>query len=220
MGSANDVFQALWRAIISGELAPNSTLPPLSELAARFRVPASAVEDTLQHLAELQLVRVDGAGHVTVSPPDARSIPRLVRLGLEAALSNDVDASSKTEAALESHALSALPLLALAERRITAAELDQLDRCVDAMPDSQTLYEALGFCVNFWALVARATQNPLLEQRVIQWGQRMRALHVPGTASCRTCVVRKSAFRGLVHALRQRSGAPRFWLDVVGPMLS
>jgi DNA-binding FadR family transcriptional regulator len=214
MGSVNDVFQTLWRAIISGEFAPNSTLPPASELAARFSVSPGEVGETLQRLEELELVRTHADGRATVVTSKVRAIGRPVRMQVSAP---DNDAPT---AALESHALSALPLLALAERRITAAELEQLDRYVDGMPESQTLYEALEFCVKFWGLVARATQNPLLEQRVLNWGQRMHALHVPANAACRARVVRKSAYRGLVHALRQKSGATRFWLNVVEPLLS
>jgi DNA-binding FadR family transcriptional regulator len=216
MGSVNDVFQALWGAIIRGELAPHSCLPSSSELAARFGVPASEVNATLQRLEELELVRLQANGRFSVRTSKVRSIARPLRLRVPTSLpDSDADA-----AAIESHALSALPLLALAERRITAVELEQLDRCVDGMPESQTLYEALSFIVHFWALVARATQNPLCEQRVLHWGQRMRALHVPRGASCKAGVVRKSAYRGLVHALRQRSGATRFWLNVVEPLLT
>jgi hypothetical protein len=123
-------------------------------------------------------------------------------------------------AARESQALSPLPLLALAERRINEAELSELERLVEALPESNAPRDTLSFLVQFWGQVSRSTRNPLVEQQFRWWASVMQDLEKRTGADplAPRRILPKTVFRGLIRTLRKRKGAPEYWLKVISPL--
>lgn len=107
--------------------------------------------------------------------------------------------------AREHACLAIVPLLALAERRITDAELDRLDASIAALPERPDRRQRLQFGLQFWALVAAASRNPWLEQQVRTSGGEP-YIDLP-------C----ASYRGLARALRHRNGTVDYWLSALEP---
>jgi DNA-binding FadR family transcriptional regulator len=217
MRAADYVFETLSRAILSGELVPGSVLATQRELSAQFGVSPLVVRQATHRLEELGLVRVRQGSVTTVLDPNDASDIRLMQLRLELATPGDRLAL----AARESQALSTLPILALAERRITDAELAELDQLIDSLPDAQVNpHETLSFRVQFWGRIARSTRNPLVEQQVRWWASVMQSMEARNggdpTGVYRT--LPKPIYRGLIRAMRRRRGSPEFWLKVIQPL--
>jgi DNA-binding FadR family transcriptional regulator len=218
MRAADYVFETLSRAILAGELAPGSVLATQRELSTQFGVSPLVVRQATHRLEELGLVRVRQGSTTIVLDPNQASDVRLMQLRLELATPGDRLAL----AARESQALSPLPLLSLAERRITEAELTELERLVDALPESQPPRDTLAFLVEFWGKIARSTRNPLVEQQFRWWASVMQELEKRTGSGADPLAPRrllpKTVFRGLIRTLRKRKGAPEFWLKVITPL--
>lgn len=215
MRAADYVFETLSRAILTGELAPDSVLPTQRELSRQFAVSPLVVRQATHRLEELGLVRVRQGSVTIVLDINQASDLRILQLQLELASPGDRLAL----AVRENQALFILALLALAERRITSNELDRLERLSDELPDAPTPRELLAFQVQYWGLIAAATHNPMLQHQVRWWSGVIRDLEkrdaspstVPSGAS-------SSVYRGLVRALRRRHGAVDYWLKVLAPL--
>lgn len=102
-------------------------------------------------------------------------------------------------------------MLALAERRITEAELQRLARRVDTYREDGTLEERSAFQAEFWELIARATRNPLLQHQVRWWFRVSR--EIGASRGPQIARIPQQFYRELVECLRQRSGAVQIWLD-------
>jgi DNA-binding FadR family transcriptional regulator len=206
---ADRVFETLLRAILQGELRPGEAVPTQRELSTQFGVSPLVVRQAIHRLEELELVRVrQGSTTVVLDPTKATDV-RLIQLQLEVARPGDAIAL----AAIENRALSALPLLALAERRITEAELQRLERRVEAYSDEPSREEQSVFMAEFWEMIAGATRNPLLQHQVRWWFRVSNELGA--NRSMRTARLPRAFFRELAGALRKRSGAVQLWLAVV-----
>lgn len=203
---ADRVFETLLRAILHGELTPGEPVPTQRELSTRFGVSPLVVRQAIHRLEELQLVRVrQGSTTVALDPANATDV-RLIQLQLEVAQPGDAIAL----AALENRALAPLSLLVLAERRITAAELTELDAQVGNYREGMSFEERVAFMAAFWELIARATRNPVLHHQVRWWYRVSGAF----TASHhRSGFFSRAFFEELVTCLRKRSGAMQLWLE-------
>jgi GntR family transcriptional repressor for pyruvate dehydrogenase complex len=212
--AADHVFETLAREILRGELTPGSELASQRELSRRFGVSSAVMSQAIHRLEETGLVRVRHGGATTVLDPNHGADVRLLELQLELALPDDRFA----RAAAESQATSISIVLALAQRRITEAELDRIERCLDTLPED-VLREPWSFFVDFWGALARATRNPLIEQQMRWWIRLMQRLERRG--ACEPATRRRlptEVYRDLIAALRARAGAPEFWLQVVTPL--
>jgi DNA-binding FadR family transcriptional regulator len=200
------VFETLLRAILHGELKPGEAVPTQRQLSTQFGVSPLVVRQAIHRLEELELVRVrQGSATIVLDPSKATDV-RLIQLQLEVARSGDAIAL----AAVENRVLSVLPLLALAERRITAEELERLQRRVEQLSEQPTHDERIQFQSEFWELIALATRNPLLQHQVRWWFRVSRELQ---SNRLRTGQLPRSFFLELVESLRNRSGSVQMWLE-------
>jgi DNA-binding FadR family transcriptional regulator len=206
---ADRVFETLLRAILQGELRPGEAVPTQRQLSTQFGVSPLVVRQAIHRLEELELVRVrQGSATMVLDPTKATDV-RLIQLQLEVARPGDATAL----AAIENRALSTLPLLALAERRITAAELQRLDRIVETYREEASAEDRAAFQAEFWELIARATRNPLLQHQVRWWFRVSR--EIGASRSMQTARLPREVFQQLTQCLRKRSGAVQLWLDRV-----
>lgn len=213
--AADLVFESLSRAILSGEIAAGSELPPQRELSAQFDVSPLVVRQAMHRLEDLGLLRVRQGGATTVLDPGAAADLRLLQLRFALAKPGDALAL----AALEAQALSMLQMLVLVQRRITEPEILQLERLVNDLHEGQPFREALGFRLKFSELLSRATRNPLFVQNVRWWAALMKDLEARteggGDPTASPRVVSKSFYYALIKTLREKRGAPEYWLKML-----
>jgi DNA-binding FadR family transcriptional regulator len=118
-------------------------------------------------------------------------------------------------------ATSVLPLLELAQRRITKDELGRLEAIVAMLPDYPPARGGSGFRIRFWLTIARATRNPLIMQNVRRWAHAMRERErrtgIDSTGPAR--IIPKAKYRGLLLAMRRGAGAPELWAQVIDDMI-
>jgi DNA-binding FadR family transcriptional regulator len=206
---ADRVFETLLRAILQGELPPGEPVPTQRQLSTQFGVSPLVVRQAIHRLEELELVRVrQGSATMVLDPAKATDV-RLIQLQLEVARPGD----ATSLAAIENRALSTLPLLALAERRITAAELLRLERRIDTYRDDASAEERIAFQAEFWELIAGATRNPLLQHQVRWWFRVSR--EIGASRSLQTARLPQQFYRELTQCLRTRAGSVQLWLDRV-----
>ena len=153
MRAADYVFETLSHAILTGELTPGSVLATQRELSRQFGVSPLVVRQATHRLEELGLVRVRQGSTTIVLDPSEASDVRLMQLQLELATPGDRLAL----AAREMQVLASLSLLALAERRISDEQLDELEALVESLPDAPSGRELLAFRLQFWGRMARST---------------------------------------------------------------
>jgi DNA-binding FadR family transcriptional regulator len=213
---ADHVFETLARAILNGELKPGEPLATQRDLAQRFNISALVVRQAIHRLEDLSLVRVKQGSTTIVLDPNESADIRLIQLRMELA----EPGPGLANAALENQALFVVPMLVLAERRMSSAELSELDALVAALPGKPTPEQARAFRVAYWNQVSRATRNPLFQQQVRWWstlvseldrrGRAMRTPHAP---------VMVGMYQRINRAFHERKGAVQCYLESLQPLL-
>lgn len=206
---ADRVFEDLLGAILRGELAPGEPVPTQRALSREFGVSPLVVRQAIHRLEELELVRVRQGSPTIVLDPNQAADVRLIQLQLEAATPGDALAL----AGLENRAVSALPLLVLASRRITEVELQGLDALVAGLGDEPSVQALEDFQAVYWSAVAAATRNPLLQHQVRWWFHTFPRLRAPTNVSVATAPA--SLYRELNDSMRARTGVLDSWLGLL-----
>ena len=208
------VFEDLLGAILLGDLKPGRPVPTQRELSKQFGVSPLVVRQAIHRLEELKLVRVRQGSTTIVLDPQEASDVRLIQLQLEIAMPGD----ALMLAGIENRALATLPLLVLAERRITPDELDALDALVDALGDEPSPDEFAEFQVRYWEQMAVATRNPLLRHQVRWWFRTLGQFR--SAATLRFGRVEPNHYREINRALRRRNGTLELMLNRVLGLLT
>ena len=123
-------------------------------------------------------------------------------------------------AARESIGLSVVPMLALAQRRITEEELDELDALCAQQPQSLSPRQIISFRFNYWTRIASAAQSSAPAPGMQWWIRVTGALEErldPKRSSARSTTL-IDRYRELARALRRRSGAVEYWLTLLEPV--
>lgn len=211
---ADQVFQALVRAILEGELKPGERLPTHRDLAQRYSVSPLLVRQAVHRLEELGLARVkQGSASIVLDPAEVMDL-RLVQLQLELARPSE----RFVNWVFEAESLSTLPLLALAELRITAEELEQLKHIVDSA-DASTPDGVAQFRVAFWGAVTKATHNPLLQAQVRGWSTFAEKFARRPDVQAVTTSLFPKLYSGLCRTLGQRRGSVQLYQELITPIL-
>jgi DNA-binding FadR family transcriptional regulator len=213
---ADHVFESLARAILTGDLKPGEPLTTQRDLAKQFNVSALVVRQAIHRLEDLGLVRVRQGSTTHVLDPNEATDIRLIQLRIEL---SEPGAKLAT-AALENQVMFMLPLIALAERRITDEELAVLRYITSSLAEDATTEDMLRVRMEFWRQISKATHNPLFQQQVRWWTslaadleRRGRSMRPPPN---RTQI---EFYKKLTDALAARSGAVLVWLDSMKPVL-
>lgn len=213
---ADQVFETLAQAILSGEFAHGQPLTAQRELAKRFQVSPVVVRQAVHRLEDLGLVRVrQGSPTIVLDPAHSGDI-NLVKLRLQ--LQGDPGTGMEVDAR-ECQMLFIVQMLVLAERRVTPREVAILDYIVDrAEAQGADGEQLLAFRTEYWGQVAKATRNRLLEQQLVWWAHIIRELpsgpgHAPPVP-----IVALSFYRRLNRRL-EAGDATAFFLEAVRPRL-
>jgi GntR family transcriptional regulator, transcriptional repressor for pyruvate dehydrogenase complex len=213
---ADHVFETLARAILTGELTPGEPLATQRDLAQQFNISALVVRQAIHRLEDLGLVRVKQGSTTIVLDPNESADIRLIQLRMELA----EPGAGLSGAALENQALFIVPMLVLAERRMTSDEVAQSEALVAALPESPTTDQMRLFRVAYWQGVSRATRNPLFQQQVRWWSTMVGQLDRRGHAMrLPSQPINVAMYQRLNRALRERKGAVQVYLESIAPFL-
>jgi len=213
---ADHVFETLARAILNGELKPGEPLATQRDLAQQFNISALVVRQAIHRLEDLGLVRVKQGSTTIVLDPNESADIRLIQLRMELA----EPGAGLSGAALENQALFVVPMIVLAERRISSAEVDRLDALVAGLSESPGADEMRAFRVAYWGLISEATRNPLFQQQVRWWSTMVAQLdHRGHTMRLPSQPLNLSMYQRLNRALRDRKGAVQVHLESLVPFL-
>ena len=174
------------------------------------------MRQAIHRLEDLGLVRVRQGSTTIVLDPEESTDIRLIQLQLELA----EPGPGLATAALELQSLFLVPLLTLAERRITSEEIAVLSYLVENLSEDATPEQAHAFRVQYFRQIAKATHNELYRQQVRWWSKMVLELEKRGRAL--RAPVRKvnlDFYRELTRALSERRGAAQHWLDAMRPLL-
>jgi DNA-binding FadR family transcriptional regulator len=214
---SDQVFERLVSAILKGELKPGEPLATQRELATEFGVSPLLVRQAIHRLEELELVRVrQGSTTVVLDPNESRDI-RVLQHRIEAAAAEP----TLVAAVLEVHVLGALPLLVLAERCITDAELEELSQLTDALSEDATAAEVQRFMGAYWLAVAEATRNPYFQHQTRWWwglSDELRGRDIGVPLPSHAAMVRRD-YQKITRALIARTGSTQAFLEATRQLL-
>jgi DNA-binding FadR family transcriptional regulator len=213
---ADLAFDVLARAILSGELPPGSALPPQREIAERFDISTLVIRQAIHKLEDVGLLRVRQGSPAFVLDPEKATDIRLLQLRLELApAGKDMSAD-----AAETRMLFMVPMLILAERRITKQQLGVLEYLVESLGSAATPEEGLKFRLEYWRQIAKATHNELIHAQMRWWLSFARDLRMRGQPVAPPPTPTERGFYGaLTKALAERKGAVDLYLRAITPML-
>jgi DNA-binding FadR family transcriptional regulator len=209
---ADRVFEALLGAILRGELEPGEPLPTQRTLSREFGVSPLVVRQAIHRLEELELVRVRQGSPTIVLDPNQAADVRLIQLQLEAATPGDAFAL----AGVENGALSSLPLLVLAARRIEDAELAALDALVEGLGENPSAGVFETFQAAYWLQIAAATRNPLMQHQVRWWFHTLPGLKLPSVLNAEPKP--RSIYQQVNDSLRRRTDVLDSWLGLLSQL--
>jgi DNA-binding FadR family transcriptional regulator len=213
---ADHVFETLARAILTGELTPGEPLATQRDLAQQFNISALVVRQAIHRLEDLGLVRVKQGSTTIVLDPNESADIRLIQLRMELA----EPGAGLSGAALENQALFVVPMLVLAERRMSSEELAKSEALVAALPENPSADEMRVFRVAYWNGISRGTRNPLFQQQVRWWSTMVAQLDRRGHAMrLPSQPINIAMYQRLNRALSERKGAVQVYLDSIAPFL-
>ena len=214
---ADHVFETLAKAILNGKFKPGEPLPTQRELARQFRISALVVRQAIHRLEDLSLVRVrQGSSTIVLDPRESTDI-RLIQLQMELAQPGP----ALYRAVLENQVLFVVPLLILAERRITPEQMAVLDYIVGEMREDASDDELRRHRIAYWQQVAEASGNSMYRQQIRWWGsmttdlrKRTRAFDLP--TSSRVAI---EYYKRINAALAKHEGAAETYIQSIRPVL-
>jgi DNA-binding FadR family transcriptional regulator len=215
---ADDVFAQLVGAILRGERAVGSALPPERVLAEQFGTSRVIVRQAVHRLAELGLVRVRQGGATTVLDPndaaDVRVIELFYRYGTQP---TQRDVRELTERQL----LGAITLVNVASRRARPEDLQQLSTIVEEWAVSPDMERAFpDFEAHFWTTMARIGGNRIYALESAWWFRLLRERPDLMHARFAPVQTRLAFMRELVRRLVARDEPAKFAFDVVTRFLA
>lgn len=208
-----EVFRRLAARILNGELAVGSALPAERLLADHFGVSRLLVRQAVHRLAEIGLCRVRQGGATIVEDPALAAHPTVGVLALELGTAR---VTSRKEL-FERQVLGAIPLLLLAEPRLSARDAGELRSAIDQHERSPE--DLAAFEERFWVMIADIGGNSFYRRDTRFWFGVVRAnpdLRHPTFGAPAT---RIAFYRALVDALEQKAGAPEKYLVMARTVL-
>ena len=151
-----EIVQSLTEKIISGELPPDSLLPPERELIRQLGVSRTVVRESIKFLESKGLVRIERGRGTIVQEPHPDTITDLLRLLLRRR-------EARIEQLLELRAILEVGIAGLAAERRTGEHLEAMQHELEVMRHKPGEPEGYVYAdVRFHAAIAKAAQNPLL----------------------------------------------------------
>ncbi len=215
--AAETVFERLAEMILAGELRPGEAMPAERVFAERFGVSPIIVRQAVHRLAELGLVQTRQGSSTIVNDPAAAADLRVIELSYRLGPSSESDVRDLFEVQV----MRALGLVQVAELHASDDELAGIGIIVEDYAAAGAKDDGIvAFEQRFWGALAEIGGNRFYRVETAWWyrllEQQPRAQHpVMGPPEQRIAF-----YRELSKRLQARSGAARFYLDVVTPVLA
>lgn len=210
---ADEVFDHLARAIIVGDYAPETPLPPERELAEMFEASRVIVRQALHRLAEIGLVRVRQGGATLVQDPAACDHPEVGVLLLRYSPAQDTLLAAWRERMVA----GSVSMILIAARRVTPDRLAALRELVGGF-DAREHQDHLNAA--FWTHIADMTDNPFFARETRFWFRVARENPKIASRLGIPTEVRLAGYRAVIEALeRSPSDAVRAYLAVADQLL-
>ena len=215
--ASDHVFDQLARAVLEGELAPGSSLPPERVLVERFGVSRIIVRQAIHRLAEVGLLRVRQGGATTVLDPstvaDLRVLALVYRLARRSTAIDTADI-------IEKQYLQGLSIVEVASRRATPASLGSVAALVEAAAaDASKPRDLAAFEESFWRALAGAAQNRVFLMEVSWWYDTLTDRPVAEVVANAPASVRIAFYVELVRRLIERDDPVGYYLAATRPIL-
>lgn len=215
---ADDVFDQLAAAILRGDHAPGSALPPERSLVERFGVSRVLVRQAVHRLAELGLVRVrQGGATIILDPADATDLGVLA-LFYRFAPRGGVSAIDVGDM-IEKQYLQGLSILDVAARRATRAELTALLARIDDERDA-ALVDFAAFEERYWRALAAIGKNRIFKMEVSFWYESLPERPIPLRVATTPVAIRFAFAREIVRRLVHDERPVEFYLESVRGLLA
>ncbi|HEY6461276.1 MAG TPA: GntR family transcriptional regulator [Polyangiaceae bacterium] len=217
---ADAVFDQIASAILRGELAPGTALPPERVLAERFETSRIIARQALHRLADLGLVRVRQGGATVVLDPDEAGDLRILELVYRLTPAGEAGAIDARQT-LEKQLLQGLCLVEVAARCGSRTELERVDAMASSFDEAQADEAAYrAFEEHFWRAVARAGKSRIFQMEVAWWYRVLAApprmeRYVPSALAARVAF-----YRELARRLAKGQAAVAFYLHATEPLLA
>jgi len=220
---ADEVFDHLAKAILTGELAPGSALPPERVLADRYGVSRIIARQGVHRLAEMGLVRVRQGGATLVQDPheatDLRVLALFYRFAPRTGARGGRDRADVSDM-IEKQYLQGLSIVEVASRRAGAASLQAVRTMVEhvaATPAELARFAA--FEERFWRMLAAAGNNRILRMEVGWWYESLPERPLARAVAAASPRVRIAFYRELARRLHEQDAPSEYYLAIVRPIL-
>jgi DNA-binding FadR family transcriptional regulator len=214
--AADGIYDQLAVAILRGDFAVGSALPPERELAEQFGVSRNIARQAVHRIAELGLVRVRQGGATIVQDSSQSTDVRL--LALRFRVNPRTDAQKREF--VERRMLEGFALVQLASHHATNEELAAIHAIIDeyaarGAPEE----ENAAFELKFWTAMAGATHNQFYIGQLAFWNHLIAQRGRESTDSSVPAVTRLLFYRELLRRLMDGLDAPQFYLDTLRPLV-
>lgn len=217
---AEHVFDQLARAILEGELPPNTAAPPERVLVERFGVSRIIVRQAMHRLAELGLVRVRQGGATLIVDPNEVADPRILALFYRLTKQGGRRPQDVADI-IEKQYLQGLSIVEIASRRADRAELERIALIVDAADKNERdLADPSAFEERFWRALGAACKNRVLKIEVTWWYDALTDRPVPREVSSADPHVRIEFYRELTRRLLKQDYPVEYYLAITRPLLT
>ena len=216
--AADSVFAQLAGAILRGDRAPGTTLPPERVLAEQFGASRVIVRQAVHRLAESGLVRVRQGGSTVILDPNDAADVRVVELYYRYGTRGDgEDLRQLTERQL----LGAIGVVDVAARRATESDLSALAVIVEEWAASDDLEATfLEFEIRFWTTLARIGGNRVYAMETAWWFRLLRERPDLQHVRIAPARLRLGFIRELVRRLIARDEPTKFVFEITTSFLA
>ena len=215
--AADHVFDELASAVLRGDLAVGSALPPERVLSTTFDVSPLVVRQAVHRLAELGLVRVRQGGSTVVLDPAEASDVRVIAL-LYGEGSRVRHSKADVRDVLEKQLLQGFCLVDVAARRASGAARAEIAEIVAEWGSGgDPERDFIAFEERFWRALARAGGNRIYSLEVAWW-YRVLVRRPPQAARPLAALV--VFYREIARRLVDRDEASKFYLAAIAPALA
>jgi DNA-binding FadR family transcriptional regulator len=209
------VFEQIATAVLRKEIAPGTPLPSERILAQKFGVSRTVIRQAVHKLEDCGLVRVRQGGATTVLDGSSSTNMHVIELRYRVGPRDDRERREMAERRI----LQGFSLVFLASMRASRESLDRLAAVVDAYATRGAPPGDLpDFERQIWQGLADAADNRLYVNEVAWWF-RVSEGRSADASSFLNPAARASFYKELFRRLLARDNAPRFYLDVMGPLL-
>ena len=220
---ADEVFDQLAGAIMRGELAPGTALPPERILAERHGVSRIIARQGVHRLAEMGLVRVrQGGATLVLDPHEATDLRVLALFYRFAPRSGAKGAHKRADVSdmIEKQYLQGLSIVEVASRRASSASLQAAREMVERVAATPAELARFGeFEERFWRTLAVAGKNRIFRMEVGWWYEALPERPLARAVAAASPAVRIGFYRELARRLAEQDAPTEYYLATVRPIL-